>query len=187
MAVPAHDERDFAFAKKFGVPTRQVIMPSLVDTTNPPVDGKENTFRNLILAIVYDPKTKKYLVLKWKEQGWTSFITGGVEDAEDRGDGAGVRGDGPVRGPGAVHRAREWLGVVRAGASVSAAGERAGAVEEGMMELSLIVVPKEAMTDAELCSLSETELDSLDEAVRAGRPIVEVGREIMEKRRGEQV
>lgn len=55
------------------------------------------------------------------------------------------------------------------------------------MELSLIVVPKEAMTDAELCSLSETELDSLDEAVRAGRPIVEVGREIMEKRRGEQV
>jgi leucyl-tRNA synthetase len=27
MAVPAHDERDFAFAKKYGIPVRQVIMP----------------------------------------------------------------------------------------------------------------------------------------------------------------
>jgi leucyl-tRNA synthetase len=25
MAVPAHDERDFAFAKKYGLPIRQVI------------------------------------------------------------------------------------------------------------------------------------------------------------------
>lgn len=84
MAVPAHDDRDFAFAKKFNVPIKQVIMPSLVDTSNPPLEGKENTFRNLILAIVFDPKTNKYLTLKWKGQGWTSFITGGVEDAEDR-------------------------------------------------------------------------------------------------------
>jgi leucyl-tRNA synthetase len=28
MAVPAHDERDFAFAQKFGLPIRQVIEPS---------------------------------------------------------------------------------------------------------------------------------------------------------------
>ena len=27
MAVPAHDERDFAFAQKFGLPIRQVIAP----------------------------------------------------------------------------------------------------------------------------------------------------------------
>ena len=25
MAVPAHDERDFAFARKFGLPIRRVI------------------------------------------------------------------------------------------------------------------------------------------------------------------
>ncbi len=27
MAVPAHDERDFAFAKKYGLPIRTVIAP----------------------------------------------------------------------------------------------------------------------------------------------------------------
>src|SRR5215212_1020401 len=27
MAVPAHDERDFEFAKKFGLPIRAVVMP----------------------------------------------------------------------------------------------------------------------------------------------------------------
>ncbi|MEK7123884.1 MAG: hypothetical protein AAB851_03275 [Patescibacteria group bacterium] len=27
MAVPAHDERDFAFAKKYGLPIKKVILP----------------------------------------------------------------------------------------------------------------------------------------------------------------
>src|SRR5204863_6314541 len=27
MAVPAHDERDFEFARKFGIPIRAVVMP----------------------------------------------------------------------------------------------------------------------------------------------------------------
>lgn len=30
MAVPAHDERDFAFAKKYGLPIRRVVQPSAV-------------------------------------------------------------------------------------------------------------------------------------------------------------
>ncbi|MDP2933932.1 MAG: leucine--tRNA ligase [bacterium] len=39
MAVPAHDERDFAFAKKYGLPIKLVIKPqdvSLRDNTPPP-------------------------------------------------------------------------------------------------------------------------------------------------------
>ena len=28
MAVPAHDERDFDFAKKFGLPIRAVVQPT---------------------------------------------------------------------------------------------------------------------------------------------------------------
>jgi leucyl-tRNA synthetase len=83
MAVPAHDERDFAFAQIFHLPIKQVIAPSLYDYQNPPQEGKENTFRNTILAILYNPKTKKYLILKWKKQPYSSFITGGVEGAED--------------------------------------------------------------------------------------------------------
>ena len=88
MAVPAHDERDFEFAKKFSIPTRRVVMPSLVDTTNPPQEGKENTRRSMILAIVHDPKADKYLTLKWKKTGWRGFVTGGVEEGEDRAEAA---------------------------------------------------------------------------------------------------
>jgi len=83
MAVPAHDERDFAFAEKFNLPIREVIMPSLVDHTNPPREGKENTKRNIILAVLYDPKNDKYLTLKWRKQPWRTFVTGGIEEGEN--------------------------------------------------------------------------------------------------------
>lgn len=83
MGVPAHDERDFEFAKKYNLAVKQVILPSFIDTTNPPQEGKENTKRNIIIGVVYNPKTKKYLCLKWKKQPWTTFITGGIEDGED--------------------------------------------------------------------------------------------------------
>jgi leucyl-tRNA synthetase len=83
MAVPAHDERDFAFAKKFDLPIKQVIRPFYTDHTNPPVEGKNTVARNNILAVVRDLKTDTYLMLKWKHEPWTTFITGGVEDGED--------------------------------------------------------------------------------------------------------
>ena len=41
MAVPAHDERDFAFAKKFGLPIKQVIKPK--DNTMP-IDLEKEPF-----------------------------------------------------------------------------------------------------------------------------------------------
>ena len=85
MAVPGHDERDNAFARKFNLPIKTVIMPHRIDNNNPPVEGKEQVVRDAVHGIVYDPKTDRYLCVKWKAQPWTAFIVGGVEP-EDNGD-----------------------------------------------------------------------------------------------------
>jgi leucyl-tRNA synthetase len=83
MAVPAHDERDLAFANSFGLPVKYVVAPSHVDHRNPPRVGKPTVKRNTIHALVVNPKTGKVLGLKWKEFPWTTFIVGGVEEGED--------------------------------------------------------------------------------------------------------
>ena len=78
MAVPAHDQRDYEFAKKFGLPIRVVIEPE----TGKVLDNEEH--RKSIVAIVEDEKSKKFLTLNWGPRlGGTLFIGGGREDGED--------------------------------------------------------------------------------------------------------
>jgi leucyl-tRNA synthetase len=83
MAVPAHDERDYTFAKKYNLPIKHVIMPLCIDHENPHRPGKEIVERKAVQAIIRDPKTGKILCLKWKKQPWTTFVVGGVEGGED--------------------------------------------------------------------------------------------------------
>jgi leucyl-tRNA synthetase len=83
MAVPGHDERDFEFAKKYELPTQEVIVPNIIDKRNPPVEGKKFVERKNVHAIVRDPKTGKYLAIKWKKFDWTTFPMGGINEGED--------------------------------------------------------------------------------------------------------
>jgi leucyl-tRNA synthetase len=82
MAVPAHDERDYAFAKKYNLPIKEVVIPNIVDERNPPAEGKKVVERKNIHAIVRNPKTGKYLAMHVKKFDWTTFPMGGVEEGE---------------------------------------------------------------------------------------------------------
>ncbi|MCC7522993.1 class I tRNA ligase family protein [Candidatus Uhrbacteria bacterium] len=77
MAVPAHDERDHAFAKKFGLPIDIVVEP----VTGEPRENEE--FRRSIVAIVRNPKNGKLLSINWGKKGGSLFVGGGLEDGED--------------------------------------------------------------------------------------------------------
>jgi len=81
MAVPAHDQRDYEFAKKYGIEVKQVISPCRTDKNNPPVKGKKTKTRRMVHAIVKDGK--KVLCVKWKKHPWTAFVVGGVDDGEN--------------------------------------------------------------------------------------------------------
>lgn len=83
MAVPAHDERDFEFAQKFNIPIKEVVIPKVIDHTNPHRPNKKIVSRRAIQAIIVDPKNGKVLSLKWKKFPWTTFIVGSVEGDED--------------------------------------------------------------------------------------------------------
>lgn len=82
MAVPAHDERDFEFAKKYGLPVKQVIAPFFVDKENLPQDGKKWSPRRNVMAIVEHPDNDLIIQIQWKEMPWKTFVIGGVEDGE---------------------------------------------------------------------------------------------------------
>lgn len=83
MAVPAHDERDYDFAKKYNLPIKEVIRPYIIDTVNPPQEGKRQVKRTNVHVIVYNPKTKKYLILRNAKHGWDTVVMGGTEEGED--------------------------------------------------------------------------------------------------------
>ncbi|MFA5291347.1 MAG: alpha/beta fold hydrolase, partial [Candidatus Paceibacterota bacterium] len=83
MAVPAHDDRDWQFAKKFKLPIKEVIIPERIDKRNPPVAGKEKIERKNVQVIVRNPKTGKILCLHSHKYNWVTFPMGGVSEGED--------------------------------------------------------------------------------------------------------
>jgi len=84
MAVPAHDQRDFEFAKKYDIPIKQVIAPLFKTTKGKDAvkDDKANDVRDSIFAIVKHWKEDKYFCLDWKKFAWKSLVIGGVDEGE---------------------------------------------------------------------------------------------------------
>jgi leucyl-tRNA synthetase len=76
MAVPAHDERDYSFAKAFGLPIKVVIEP----VTGVVQDDEE--LRSSIVAIVKN-KAGEILSINWGKAGGNLFIGGGRDAGED--------------------------------------------------------------------------------------------------------
>ncbi len=76
MAVPAHDDRDYEFAKKFNIPMIQV----LEEETG---QKKENeTKKNSIVAVLYDDQSNQYLTINWHENGGRLLIGGTIKEKE---------------------------------------------------------------------------------------------------------
>ncbi len=82
MAVPAHDERDWEFAKKYNLPINQTIEPCFITINGLDKVREDQPFveRDSITAIVKHWKEESYIVLKWKQVDWKTFITGGPEN-----------------------------------------------------------------------------------------------------------
>ncbi len=87
MAVPAHDERDFAFAKKYKLPIKQVIEPVFVKEDGPDAPKSDKPFveRNAVIAVVKHWSDESYLCQKWHKNEWKGFVIGGIEKGETAG------------------------------------------------------------------------------------------------------
>lgn len=86
MAVPAHDERDFAFAKKFGLPLREVIIRHIEYTgTHGVREGLETIERDVVDLLIEHPTDGTFLVQKEIDGNHTHvhFVGGGTDGEAD--------------------------------------------------------------------------------------------------------
>jgi 8-oxo-dGTP pyrophosphatase MutT (NUDIX family) len=79
MAVPAHDERDNEFAKKFGIEIKEVVAPNFILGGDQKTrEGVETLNRRCIDAIIENEKGE---ILLEKDTHW-HFVGGGVEEGD---------------------------------------------------------------------------------------------------------
>lgn len=77
MAVPAHDERDFEFAKVFDLPIRQVIAPELG------MRRENEQFADGGSSVAFDPSMQKYAFIQLDDHDRVALCAGGRKEGED--------------------------------------------------------------------------------------------------------
>jgi leucyl-tRNA synthetase len=84
MAVPAHDERDFAFAKKYRLPVKSVIQPLFAKDSGDDAVRPDASFvkRHAAVCVIKHWSEEKYLCVKYKANTWQGFVIGGIEEGE---------------------------------------------------------------------------------------------------------
>jgi leucyl-tRNA synthetase len=81
MAVPAHDERDFEFAKKYNLPIKEVISNLWVlNGENAEQENTETINRKVVDAIIKDKEGNFYFI---SENDRVHFVGGGIDEGED--------------------------------------------------------------------------------------------------------
>jgi leucyl-tRNA synthetase len=86
MAVPAHDARDFAFAKKYNLPIQNVVAPIVVCTGNGTPRTEDGVVKfNGTTGILKHWKEDKYFAVEFKT-GIRGFVGGHIEFEESAED-----------------------------------------------------------------------------------------------------
>ena len=85
MGVPAHDQRDYLFAKRFHLPIQTVLEPLI--TKKEGEDALQSSLplveRRSVVAVIKHWSEDKYLGVRWKRTNWQAFVIGGIEAGED--------------------------------------------------------------------------------------------------------
>lgn len=80
MGVPAHDERDFEFAKKYGLELKEVVAPNFVlEGESAPRKNVDNVERDTVSVIIENAQGKILLIQEGNEY---YFPGGGIEKGE---------------------------------------------------------------------------------------------------------
>ena len=83
MAVPAHDERDWEFAKKYDLPIIQSVAPYFTGAgEDGPKEDKETEYRHNMHILLKHHKKNEYLMMDRGKYGRKSMIIGGWEAGE---------------------------------------------------------------------------------------------------------